>query len=78
MDIMYGWVLNNEAMLWSADHCVHGTCMHGSCTNMHENHKHSIIITPTVSALKTVSQNITTEKLSVAVQRGNCALIGLV
>ena len=78
MDIMYGWVLNNEAMLWSADHSVHGTCMHGSCTNMHENHKHSTIITPTVSAQITVSQNITTEKLSVAVQRGNCALIGLV
>ena len=42
---------------------------------MHENHKHTIIIMPSESALKTVS-NITTEKLSVAVQRGNCALIG--
>ena len=49
--------------------------MYGSCANMHENHKHTIIIMPSVSALKTVS-NITTEKLSVAVQRGNCALIG--
>ena len=50
-------------------------CMYGSCANMHENHKHTIIIMPSVSAMKTVS-NITTEKLSVAVQRGNCALIG--
>ena len=51
--------------------------LYGSCANMHENHKHIIIIMPTASALITVS-NITTERLSVTVQLGNCALIGLV
>ena len=38
---------------------------------MHENHNHTIVIMPTASALITVS----TERLSVAVQLGNCALI---
>ena len=30
--IMWGWLLNNVAMIWSAYHCVHGTsCL---CTDM--------------------------------------------